>query len=90
MIHLIIFGVKKMISLRQIRGLFLIMVLGVMLVITIAYDFGSSDTWLATSHTQLISPPQTQITSMNRAEAVTKNLQGPTEAAIATGQMIPD
>jgi hypothetical protein len=70
-----------MISFQQIRRFFITMILAIMLVITIAFDFGHANTWAATSLTQLISQPQTQIATMNRAEAITKNIEGKVQEA---------
>jgi uncharacterized protein YjbJ (UPF0337 family) len=71
-----------MISFQQIRKFFLTMILTIMLAITIAFDFGHADSWAATSRTQIISQPQTQIATMNRAEAITKNIEGKAQEAI--------
>lgn len=71
-----------MISLQQIRRFFLTMMLTVMLAINIAFDFGSTDSWAATSLPQLISQPQTPIVAMNRVEAMTKNIEGKAQEAI--------
>jgi len=71
-----------MISFRQIRSFFLMMVFTVMLAVTIAFDFGTAESWAATSLTQLVSPPQTQIAMWGRAEATAKNLEGKAQEAI--------
>ncbi|WP_256528970.1 CsbD family protein [Limnofasciculus baicalensis] len=65
-----------MISIQQIRSLFLTMSLAVILSTTIAFGFGSADSWAATSPTQLISQTQNQILAMNQAEATIKNIEG--------------
>jgi uncharacterized protein YjbJ (UPF0337 family) len=72
----------KMMSIQQIRRFFVTMILTIMLAITIAFDFGTTDSWAATLPTQLISQPQTQIATMNRAEAMTKNIEGKVQEAI--------
>ena len=60
-----------MISSRRIRTVLLIAALTVMVVATVAFDFGRSNAWAATLPTS-----QTQIAAMGRAEAVSKNLEG--------------
>jgi len=77
------FGVKMM-SLQQIRRFFVTIILTIMLAITIAFDFGTTNSWAATLPTQ----SQTQIASMNRAKAVTKNIEGKAQEAI--GNMTGD
>jgi uncharacterized protein YjbJ (UPF0337 family) len=77
------FGVKMM-SLQQIRRFFVTIILTIMLAITIAFDFGTTNGWAATLPTQ----SQTQIASMNRAKAVTKNIEGKAQEAI--GNMTGD
>jgi uncharacterized protein YjbJ (UPF0337 family) len=71
-----------MISPRQIRKFFLTIIFTIMLAITIAFDFGTADSWAATSWVQSINQPQAQILAMTRAEAMTKNLEGRTQEAI--------
>ena len=71
-----------MISFEQIRRFFVTIILTIMLAITIAFDFGTTDSWAATLPTQLISQPPTQIATMNRAKAVTKNIEGKAQEAI--------
>jgi uncharacterized protein YjbJ (UPF0337 family) len=63
-----------MISLQQIRRFCVTMILTIMLAITVAFDFGTTDSWAAT-----IQP--TQIASMNRVEAFTKDIEGKTQEA---------
>ncbi len=77
-----------MISFPQIRSFFLNMTLAVMLATAITFGFGSTDSWAATSLTQLISQPQIQIATMNRVEAITKNIEGKAQEAI--GKMTGD
>jgi len=71
-------------SLQQIRRFFVTIILTIMLAITIAFDFGTTNSWAATLPTQ----SQTQIASMNRAKAVTKNIEGKAQEAI--GNMTGD
>ncbi len=52
-----------MISFQQIRRFFVTMILTIMLAITIAFDFGTTNSWAGTL------PPQ--IATMNRVEAMT-------------------
>ena len=73
-----------MMSLQQIRRFFVTIILTIMLAITIAFDFGTTNSWAATLPTQ----SQTQIASMNRAKAVTKNIEGKAQEAI--GNMTGD
>jgi uncharacterized protein YjbJ (UPF0337 family) len=62
-----------MISLQQIRRFCVTMILTIMLAITVAFDFGTADSWAATS--------QTQLASLNRVEAFTKDMEGKTQEA---------
>jgi len=71
-----------MISFRQIRSFFLMMVFTVMLAVTIAFDFGTAESWAATSLIQPVSPSQTQIAMWGRAKATAKNIEGKTQEAI--------
>jgi len=57
-----------MISFQQIRRFVVTMILTIMLTITIAFDFGTTNSWAGTL------PPQ--IATMNRVEAMTKNIEG--------------
>lgn len=63
-----------MISFQQIRRFFVTMILTIMLAITIAFDFGTTSSWAATL--------PTQIATMNRVEAMTKNIEGKAQEAI--------
>jgi len=65
---------KKMISFQQIRRFVVTMILTIMLTITIAFDFGTTNSWAGTL------PPQ--IATMNRVEAMTKNIEGKAQEAI--------
>jgi uncharacterized protein YjbJ (UPF0337 family) len=58
------------------------MLLAVMLAITIAFDFGTADSWAATLPAQPISQPQTQVAAMNQVKSMTKNIEGKTQEAI--------
>jgi uncharacterized protein YjbJ (UPF0337 family) len=60
-----------MISFQQIRRFFVTMILTIMLAITIAFDFGTTSSWAVTL--------PTQIATLNRAEAMTKNIEGKTQ-----------
>jgi uncharacterized protein YjbJ (UPF0337 family) len=77
-----------MISFQQLRSFFLTMSLTVLLATSIAFGFGPANGWAATSLTQLVSQTQTQIATMNRAEAITKNVEGKVQEAI--GNMTGD
>ena len=63
-----------MISFQQIRRFFVTMILTIMLAITIAFDFGTTSSWAATL--------PTQIATMNRVEAMTKDIEGKAQEAI--------
>ena len=63
-----------MISFQQIRRFVVTMILTIMLTITIAFDFGTTNSWAGTL------PPQ--IATMNRVEAMTKNIEGKAQEAI--------
>jgi len=67
-----------MISFQQMRRFFVTMSFAVML--TIAFDFGSSDGLAATLPIQLIGTPLTQIATMNRVETAMKNLGNKVQA----------
>jgi uncharacterized protein YjbJ (UPF0337 family) len=72
-----------MILSRRIRGLLLIAALTVMVVATVAFDFGRSSAWAAP-----LSASQTQLAAMGRAEAVSKNLEGKAQELV--GNMTGD
>jgi uncharacterized protein YjbJ (UPF0337 family) len=63
-----------MIVFQQIRRFFITIILTIMLAITIAFDFG-------TTNSLAITLP-TQIATMNRVEAMTKNVEGKAQEAI--------
>jgi uncharacterized protein YjbJ (UPF0337 family) len=69
-----------MISFQQIRRFFVTIILIIMLAITIAFDFGTTSSWAATL--------PTQIATMNRVEAMTKNIEGKAQEAL--GNMTGD
>jgi uncharacterized protein YjbJ (UPF0337 family) len=73
---------------QQIRRFVLTMSLTVVLATTITFGFGSASSLAATSLAQDISKPQAQIATMNRAEAMTKNIEGKAQEAI--GNMTGD
>jgi uncharacterized protein YjbJ (UPF0337 family) len=77
-----------MISFKHLRSFVLPVSLAVLLATAIAFGFGSADSWAATPLTQIISQPQAQIATMNRAEAITKNIEGKAQEAI--GNMTGD
>lgn len=62
-----------MILIKQIRHFFIIMSLAIMLVITVAFDFGTSDTWAANLLKPIISQPQTQMAKLNQSDKMTDN-----------------
>jgi uncharacterized protein YjbJ (UPF0337 family) len=69
-----------MISSRQVRNIFVIAALTVMLIATVVFNFGTSSAWAATLPESQASQPQ--LAAMNRAEAITKNLEGKAQEAI--------
>ncbi|MEA5534647.1 CsbD family protein [Crocosphaera sp. XPORK-15E] len=74
-----------MISFQQIRRFFVTMILTIMLAITIAFDFGTTNSWAATSSTSSISPSNTQLIAMwgwGKAKATAKNIEGKTQEAV--------
>jgi uncharacterized protein YjbJ (UPF0337 family) len=58
------------------------MILVVFISTAVAFSFASENSWAATLITLRISQPQTQIATMNRAEAFTKNIEGKTQEAM--------
>ena len=71
-----------MITFKQIRNFFVTMVLAIMLAITIAFDFGISNSWAANTFTPFMPQPRSQLASMNRVEAMTKNIEGKAQEAV--------
>jgi uncharacterized protein YjbJ (UPF0337 family) len=69
-----------MISSRQVRDLLVMAALTIMLLATVVFNFGTSSAWAATLSEQQASPPQ--MAEMNRAGAITKNLEGKAQSAI--------
>lgn len=65
-----------MISLQQIRSFFLTMSLAVILATTIAFGFGSPESWAATSPVQALGQPQAQMLAMNPIQEAFKNIEG--------------
>jgi uncharacterized protein YjbJ (UPF0337 family) len=71
-----------MISLQQLRSFFLNISLTVILTIFIVFGFGNLDAFATTLFTQFINQTQVQIATMNRVEAITKNIEGKAQEAI--------
>jgi hypothetical protein len=63
-----------MISFQQIRKFVLSMILTMMLVITIGFDFGHVDSWARASHPQVISQNQPSTQTINQTDTITKNM----------------
>lgn len=61
-----------MMSFKQIRNFFLTMILTVMLAITIAFDFGVSESWATNPFPQIGSPSPIQIAANKNAESKTQ------------------
>jgi uncharacterized protein YjbJ (UPF0337 family) len=73
----------KMLLFQQARKFLLTISLVAFILTTITFGFGSENSWAATSLTLRISQLQTQqVATMNRAKAVTKNIEGKTQEAI--------
>jgi uncharacterized protein YjbJ (UPF0337 family) len=68
-----------MISFQQFRRFFLNLSLTTILVTAIAFSFGSEESWATVPLTQLIHQQPIQIANMNRAKAMTKDLEGKTQ-----------
>jgi uncharacterized protein YjbJ (UPF0337 family) len=65
-----------MISFQKIYKLIFNILFTMILAIAIAFDFGHENTWAKTLDIQIINPSPYSIATMNRAEAMTKNLEG--------------
>ena len=68
-----------MISFQQCRRFFLNLSLTTILVTAIAFSFSSEESWATVPLTQLIRQQPVQIANMNRAKAMTKDLEGKTQ-----------
>lgn len=79
--HKIFLEFKQMISFQRIRQLVLSMILTITLAISMAFNFGHGNALAATLGGQIISP-QPQIATMNRVEAMGKDLEGKAQEAI--------
>lgn len=71
-----------MISLQQLHRFFYRMTLTVILLITIAFSFGAEKSWATMPINQLIHSPQPQLATMNRINAMSKDVEGKTQEAI--------
>lgn len=65
-----------MILFKQIRKFLLTVGLVMSISTATAFGFANQASWAATSLTLRMSEPQTQIATMNRAEAFSKNIEG--------------
>jgi hypothetical protein len=63
-----------MFSFQQIRRFFISIVLTIMLVVTIGFDFGHTDSWVSAFQQKILTQPQHPVTTMNQAEAITNNV----------------
>lgn len=77
-----------MISFQQIRKFCLTIVLTIMLAVTIAFDFGTANSWATTSLTQKNGQPQFNIATMNPVEEFAENVKDTVQEAI--GNMTGD
>jgi uncharacterized protein YjbJ (UPF0337 family) len=64
-----------MISIKTFRSFFIAISLALFLATTIGFGWGSTDSWAATKS-------QVQIASINRVEAITKNIEGKAQEAL--------
>ncbi|MEA5509400.1 CsbD family protein [Crocosphaera sp. UHCC 0190] len=74
-----------MISFQQIRRFFVTMILTIMLAITIAFDFGTTNSWAATSSISSISPSNTQLIAIwgwGKTKAQAKDIEGKAQEAV--------
>lgn len=71
-----------MISIQSFRRFFYNMSLTTILVITLAFSFGTEKSWATMPINQLINPSQPQIAMTNRIKATAKDIEGKTQEAI--------
>jgi uncharacterized protein YjbJ (UPF0337 family) len=71
-----------MISLQQIHRFFYRLSLTAILLITVTFSFGAEKSWATMPLNQLIHSPQPQIATMNRINAMSKDVEGKTQEAI--------
>jgi len=64
---------------KQFRRFFLNMSLATILITAIAFSFSTEKSWATVPLTQLIHPQPVQLANMNRAKAMTKDLEGKTQ-----------
>jgi uncharacterized protein YjbJ (UPF0337 family) len=68
-----------MISFKQFRRFFLNMSLATILITAIAFSFSTEKSWATVPLNSLIHPQPVQLANMNRAKAMTKDLEGKTQ-----------
>jgi len=71
-----------MISFQQFRRFFLNLSLTTILVTAIAFSFGSEQSWATVPLKSMISQQPVQIANLNRAKAMTKDLEGKTQETV--------
>ncbi|MEA5534653.1 CsbD family protein [Crocosphaera sp. XPORK-15E] len=72
-----------MISFHKIRRFFVTIVLATMLAITVAFDFGTTNAWAATSSISSISPSNTQLIAMwGGGNSTAKEIEGKAQETI--------
>ena len=71
-----------MIYLKQLRRFFYHVTLTAILVITVVFSFGTEKSWATMPITELLHSPQPQIATMNRINAMSKDVEGKTQEAI--------
>jgi uncharacterized protein YjbJ (UPF0337 family) len=74
-------------SIQQIRRFFITIVLTIMLAITIAFDFGTADSWAAASTTSSISSSNNKLIAM-WGKATAKDIEGKAQETL--GNMTGD
>ncbi|AIE74174.1 MULTISPECIES: CsbD family protein [unclassified Synechocystis] len=71
-----------MFSLQQLRRFYYRLTLTVILLVTVTFSFGAEKSWATMPITELINSTQPQIATMNRINAMSKDVEGKTQEAI--------
>ncbi|MBE9203442.1 CsbD family protein [Synechocystis salina LEGE 06099] len=71
-----------MISLQRIHRFFYRLTLTAILLITVTFSFGAEKSWATMPINQLIHSSQPQLATMNRINAMSKDVEGKTQEAI--------
>ncbi|MFN9175778.1 MAG: CsbD family protein [Synechocystis sp.] len=67
---------------QQLRRFFYHTILTVILVITVTFSFGTEKSWSTMPINELLHSPQPQIATMNRINAMSKDVEGKAQEAI--------